>query len=115
MTLRTRIAAFIVGGCVVAALAVNDGFAAGNVTAGLQKALACQACHGMDGKAKIPEAPNLAGQSDIYLVKALKDYRSGARKDDMMSLVAPALKDQDIDDLAAYYSAIEVSAGPPSK
>jgi len=38
MTLRTRIAAFIVGGCVVAALAVNDGFAAGNVTAGLQKA-----------------------------------------------------------------------------
>jgi cytochrome c553 len=69
----------------------------------------------MDGTAKIPEAPNLAGQSDIYLVKALKDYRSGARKNDMMSLVAPALKDQDIDDLAAYYSAIEVSVGPPPK
>jgi len=85
------------------------------VTAGRQKALACQACHGMDGKAKIPEAPNLAGQSDIYLVKALKDYRGGARKNDMMSLVVPALKDQDIDDLAAYYSAIEVSVGPPSK
>jgi len=94
---------------------VNDGFAAGNVTAGWQKALACQACHGMDGKAKIPEAPNLAGQSDIYLVKAQKGYRIGARKDDMMSLVAPALKDQDIDDLAAHYSAIEVSVGPPSK
>ena len=115
MTLRTRIAAFIVGGCAVAALAVNDGFAAGNVTAGRQKALMCQACHGLDGSAKIPEAPSLAGQSNIYLVKALKDYRSGARKDDMMSLVAPALKDQDIDDLAAYYSAIEVSVGPPSK
>jgi hypothetical protein len=40
---------------------------------------------------------------------------SGARKDDMMSLVARALKDQDIDDLAAYYSAIEVSVGPPPK
>ncbi|MFY9895942.1 MAG: cytochrome c [Xanthobacteraceae bacterium] len=113
MTLRTRIAAFIVGGCAVAAHAVDDGFAAGSVPAGRQKALACQACHGMDGKAKIPEAPNLAGQGDIYLVKALKDYRSGARKNDMMSLVAPALKDQDIDDLAAYYSAIEVSVGPP--
>ena len=86
MMLRTRIVAFIVGGCAVAAFAVNDGFAAGNVTAGRQKALACQACHGMDGKAKIPEAPNLAGQSDIYLAKALKDYRSGARKNDMMSL-----------------------------
>ena len=103
----------IVGTWAVATLALNGGFAAGNVTAGRQKALACQTCHGMDGKAKIPEAPNLAGQSDIYLVKALKDYRSGARKNDMMSLVAPALKDQDIDDLAAYYSAIEVSVGPP--
>ncbi len=115
MTLRIRVAAFIIGGCAVAAFAVDDGFAAGDVTAGRRKALMCQTCHGLDGMAKIPEAPNLAGQSDIYLVKALKDYRSGARKDDMMSLVAPALKDQDIDDLAAYYSAIEVSVGPPPK
>jgi cytochrome c553 len=75
----------------------------------------CQTCHGLDGKAKLPEAPNLAGQSDVYLVKALKDYRSGARKNDMMSLVAPTLKDQDIDDLAAYYSAIEVTIGSPPK
>jgi len=112
MTLRIRVATFI---CAVAFFAVDDGFATGNVTAGRQKALMCQTCHGLDGKAKIPEAPSLAGQSDIYLVKALKDYRSGARKNDMMSLVAPALKDQDIDDLAAYYSAIEISVGPPPK
>jgi cytochrome c553 len=115
MTLRIRVATFIVGGCAVAAFAVGDGFAAGDVTAGRHKALMCQACHGLDGKAKLPEAPNLAGQSEIYLAKTLKDYRSGARKDDMMSLVAPALKDQDIDDLAAYYSAIEISVGPPPK
>ena len=75
----------------------------------------CQTCHGLDGRAKIPEAPNLAGQSDVYLVKALKDYRSGARKNEMMALVAPTLKDNDIDDLAAYYSAIEVTVGPPPK
>jgi cytochrome c553 len=75
----------------------------------------CQTCHGLDGKAKIPEAPNLAGQSEVYLVKALQDYRSGTRKNDMMSLVAPTLKDNDIDDLAAYYSAIEVTVGPPPK
>ena len=49
------------------------------------------------------------------LVKALNDYRSGARKNDMMSLVAPTLKDNDIDDLAAYYAAIEVIVGPPPK
>jgi cytochrome c553 len=89
--------------------------AAGDVAAGRHKALACQTCHGLDGKAKIPEAPNLAGQGTTYLVKALKDYRSGARKNDMMSLVAPMLKDQDIDDLAAYFSAIEVTVGPPPK
>ena len=75
----------------------------------------CQTCHGLDGKAKIPEAPNLAGQSSAYLVKALNDYRSGARKNDMMSLVAPTLKDTDVEDLAAYYSAIEVTVGAPSK
>ena len=100
--------AFVVG-------AGDDGLAAGNATAGRQKALMCQTCHGLDGKAKIPEAPNLAGQSEVYLVKALNDYRAGARKNDMMSLVAPTLKDNDIEDLAAYYSAIEVTVGPPPK
>lgn len=115
MTLRTEVVAVVIGGFAAAAFAAHEGFAAGDLTAGRQKALACQTCHGLDGRAKIPEAPNLAGQSDIYLVKALKDYRSGARKDDMMSLVAPTLKDKDIDDLAAYYSAIEVTVGPPPK
>src|ERR1700729_254392 len=93
----------------------SDARAAGDVAAGRQKALMCQTCHGLDGKAKIPEAPNLAGQSEVYLVKALNDYRSGARKNDMMSLVAPTLKDNDIDDLAAYYAAIQVTVGPPPK
>jgi len=97
------------------AVAASDTFAAGDVAAGRQKALACQTCHGLDGKAKIPEAPNLAGQSEIYLVKALNDYRSGARKNDMMSLVAPTLKDKDIDDLAAYFSSIEVIVSPAPK
>ena len=95
--------------------AATDALAAGNAAAGRQKALMCQTCHGLDGKAKIPEAPNLAGQSEVYLVKALNDYRSGARKNDMMSLVAPTLKDNDIDDLAAYYAAIQVTVGPPPK
>jgi cytochrome c553 len=113
MKLRVNIAlaaalAFVAG-------AATDALAAGNAAAGRQKALMCQTCHGLDGKAKIPEAPNLAGQSEVYLVKALQDYRSGTRKNDMMSLVAPTLKDNDIDDLAAYYSAIEVTVGPPPK
>jgi cytochrome c553 len=85
------------------------------VKAGRQKALACQTCHGMDGAAKIPEAPNLAGQSEIYLIKSLQDYRSGARKNEMMSIVVQSLKDQDIADLAAYFAAIPVTLGEPPK
>jgi cytochrome c553 len=69
--------------------------------------------HGLDGLSKLPEAPHLAGQPEQYLVKSLNEYRSGARKNDMMSLVAPALSDQDVADLAAYYAAIEISATPP--
>src|SRR5262249_24451898 len=89
--------------------------AAGDVKAGRQKALQCQTCHGMDGAAKLPEAPNLAGQSEIYLTKSLQDYRSGPRKNEMMSIVVQTLKDQDIADLAAYFAAIPVTVGEPPK
>ena len=97
------------------AATVNSADAAGDVKAGRQKALQCQTCHGMDGAAKIPEAPNLAGQSEIYLVKSLQDYRSGARKNEMMSIVVESLKDQDIADLAAYFAAIPVTVGDPPR
>jgi cytochrome c553 len=97
------------------AVAAAQGAAAADVKAGRQKALQCQTCHGLDGQAKLPDAPNLAGQGDIYLVKALKDYRSGARQNEMMSLVARNLKDDNIADLAAYYAAIPVTVGTPPK
>jgi cytochrome c553 len=115
MTPRSAFTIVVAAACAVSVGAVRFGLAAGDVTAGRQKALQCQTCHGLDGKAKIPEAPSLAGQSAVYLVKALNDYRTGARKNDMMSLVAPTLKDKDVDDLAAYYSAIEVTVSPPPK
>jgi cytochrome c553 len=78
----------------------------GDVAAGHKKAAQCQNCHGLDGKATIPEAPNLAGQSEIYLLKALGDYKSGARKNEMMSVIAPNSSDGDVADLAAYYSSL---------
>jgi cytochrome c553 len=112
---RHVLTAFAVGLVATGTLAVCDGSAAGDIATGRQKALMCQTCHGLDGKAKIPEAPSLAGQSAVYLTKALNDYRSGARKNDMMSLVAPTLRDKDVEDLAAYYSAIEVTVSPPPK
>jgi cytochrome c553 len=101
--------------CAASLIATTAVSAAGDVKAGRQKALQCQTCHGLDGEAKLPEAPNLAGQSEVYLIKSMQDYRTGARKNDMMSLVAPELKDQDIADLAAYYAAIPVTVGAPPK
>jgi cytochrome c553 len=81
---------------------------AGDVKAGRTKALMCQACHGLDGLSKVPDAPNLAGQTEPYLLTQLQAFKSGARKNEAMSLVISSLSDQDVEDLAAYFSAIEV-------
>ena len=86
---------------------------AGDVAAGRQKAIHCQACHGLDGLSKLPSAPHLAGQDETHQIKALKDYRSGARKNEMMSIVASSLTDTDINDLAAYYHSIKTIDKPP--
>jgi cytochrome c553 len=81
---------------------------AGDVKAGRAKALMCQACHGIDGLSKVPDAPNIAAQTEPYIVAQLQAYKAGARKNDAMSVVAPSLSDKDIEDLAAYFSAIEI-------
>jgi len=94
---------------------VCGGAAAQDVAAGRRKAVACQACHGLDGIAKLPDAPHLAGQPEAYLARELNAYRTGARRNEVMSVAAKALSDQEVRDLAAYYSAIqiEVKAVPP--
>jgi cytochrome c553 len=82
--------------------------AAGDVKAGRAKAPMCQACHGIDGLSKVPDAPNIAAQTEPYIVAQLQAFKAGARKNDAMSVVAPSLSDKDIEDLAAYFSAIEI-------
>ena len=64
----------------------------------------CQACHGMDGNSPTPDYPKLGGQYPDYLAKALRDYKSGARKSPIMAGFAGALTAKDIDNLAAYYA-----------
>ncbi len=81
---------------------------AGEVAAGRKKAAACAVCHGPLGVATLPDAPNLAGQSAIYLVAQLKAYRGGTRQHEVMSLMAKALSDTDIDNLASWYSSLQV-------
>ena len=81
---------------------------AADARAGRQKAITCQACHGLDGLSKHPEAPNLAGQVENYTAKAMREYRSGERRHETMAIVAKELTDEDIANLAAYYAAIQI-------
>lgn len=81
--------------------------AAGDAAAGKAKSAMCAACHGMNGVSSVPMYPNLAGQKEAYLVKQLKDFKSGARKDPTMNGMAAPLSEADINNLAAYYSSLK--------
>jgi cytochrome c553 len=89
----------------------QDGAQAGDIKAGREKAQLCAVCHGLDGLAKIAEAPNLAGQNEQYLIAQLSAFKSGSRQNELMSIVIQQLSPEDIENLAAYYSAIGISVG----
>jgi cytochrome c553 len=83
----------------------SPAFAAGDAASGQQKSQACAACHGADGNTPTgPDFPRLAGQREDYLLKALKDYKSGARKNPIMGGQVSGLSAQDLADLAAFFS-----------
>lgn len=84
--------------------------AAQDVAAGRAKAQACMVCHGALGLSSQPDAPHLAGQPEIYLATQLRAYRSGARKHEVMGVMAKPLSDADIQNLAAWYASIRISA-----
>ena len=65
----------------------------------------CAACHGEDGHARIPGAPNLAGQPYPYLVRALRAYRDGTRRVAVMQTAAGSLGEKDVEALARWYAA----------
>ncbi|MBO0902403.1 c-type cytochrome [Jiella sonneratiae] len=78
-----------------------------------KKAGECAPCHGLNGIAVQPDAPNLAGDSAYYLTAQLKAFKAGKRQHEQMSIIAKGLSDADIDDLAAWFSAITVEATLP--
>jgi cytochrome c553 len=80
---------------------------AGDVDAGKAKSGTCAACHGAAGISAIPMYPNLAGQKEVYLVKQLKDFKSGKRKDPVMGAMAMPLSDEDIANISAYYASLK--------
>jgi cytochrome c553 len=80
--------------------------AAGDVEAGKARAAACAACHGADGKGVAPN-PALAGKPAAEQIKALQDYKSGARDNPIMKGMAASLSDKDMEDVAAYYASLK--------
>ena len=91
----------------VAAFGATTAQAAGDAAEGEKKAATCAACHGADGVSQIPTNPILAGQYPSYIEEALKSYRSGSRQSAIMAGFASQLSDQDIQDLAAWFSSQE--------
>ena len=97
----------------------------GNIEAGEGKVAMCIGCHGiMDSKTHVPEVyhvPKIAGQNTKYIETVLGEYKKGTRKHPSMRGIAGSLTEQDIADVAAYYTALgevkgapEVPATPPA-
>ena len=78
--------------------------AAGDPEAGQTKSATCMGCHGLAGNSTIATFPKLAGQGEVYLLKQLQNFKSGERNNAMMAGVASLLSEQDMMDIAAYYS-----------
>lgn len=80
---------------------------AADAAAGKKKVATCAGCHGSEGVSEAGMFPNLAGQHAEYLESALKQYRDGDRKNEMMTPMAKGLSDETIADIAAYYSSLK--------
>jgi cytochrome c553 len=98
---RFLIVIFAVAACGVAGSARAADLAAGKA----KVAEVCVACHGADGNSPTADFPRLGGQHPDYLAKALRDYKSGQRKNPIMAGFAQGLSKQDVENVAAYYGA----------
>ena len=80
--------------------------AAGDAKAGKAKAGACAGCHGANGEGIAPNPP-LAGKEEQQLLQAMNDYKTGKRANAAMKSMVGGLNDQQMADLAAYYSSLK--------
>ncbi|MDE1515616.1 MULTISPECIES: c-type cytochrome [Vibrio] len=107
---------------IIMVFASGSVWAQADIEAGKAKSITCAACHGSDGNSQLANYPKLAGQHQKYLHKQLTDLKLGAssggqqgRYDPVMSAMAMPLSEQDIADLAAYFSSLPISSNttPP--
>jgi len=93
---------------VLATLSANS-LASGDAEAGQTKSATCMGCHGLAGNSTMPNFPKLAGQGEGYILKQLQEFKSGARNNAIMAGVVAILSEQDMMDIAAYYSTQTIS------
>lgn len=94
----------------IAALFVSLPSIAGDVDVGKAGATVCAGCHGLDGISTTPGFPNLAGQDLTYLKNQLKAFREKTRTGEQAAIMygmAEGLSDEDIDNLASYFSSLK--------
>jgi cytochrome c553 len=105
---------FWIGVCLLSGTSLA--LAQGKPAAGKEKADVCGGCHGADGNSSAPIFPKLASQHASFIAKQLHDFKGSSREEPTMSALAEPLTDQDIDDLAAYYSQqkITIEKGAPN-
>lgn len=108
-----RIVSFALTAVLAVFFAAATAEAGGDAAAGRDKAKQCAVCHGIGGIAKRPDVPHIAGESDLYLKKQLEDFRSGKRHHEQMSIIAQGLSEEDMADLIAWYSSLEISVKIP--
>ncbi len=110
-TFSAKVAA--AGAVLALAVGLSGTATAQDAAAGRAKAASCAVCHGPLGLSTAPDAPNLAAQPPMYLATQLRAYRSGARKHEVMAVIAKPLSDDDIQNLAAWYASIKLEATAP--
>ena len=104
-----KIAASIATLSIACALLASPAAAQGNAERGAKLAYTCQGCHGIEGyRNAYPSyrVPKLGGQKAAYLVAALQGYRDGTREHPTMQAQASSMSDEDMQDLAAYFSSV---------
>lgn len=99
----------------IGAFANSEASKGGDAAKGKEKSVTCAACHGADGNSVNPEWPKIAGQSEAYIIKQLQEFKSGKRVNALMSSQAANLTDEDMADLAAYFSSNKPQLGAASE
>lgn len=99
----------------LAALGLALPVQAGDAVAGKARAASCVACHGAEGISPNPSWPNLAGQQKGYLIREMQYFRDGVRGDAMMTPMAKTISDEDVENLAEYYSGLCACKEPATR